>query len=55
MDLGKPDPEQMQKLQALGYVGSDTGPVKDEKKLTGADPKTQIEIANLAARRHVRR
>ena len=47
VDLGKPDPEKLQKLQALGYVGSDTAPVQDEKKLTGADPKTRIEIANL--------
>ena len=47
VDLGKPDPEKLQKLQALGYVGSDTAPVQDEKILTGADPKTRIEIANL--------
>jgi arylsulfatase A-like enzyme/Flp pilus assembly protein TadD len=47
VDLGKPDPEKLQKLQALGYVGSDTAPVQDEKKLTGADPKTRIELANL--------
>ena len=47
VDLAKPDPEKMQKLQALGYVGSDTAPVQDEKKLTGVDPKTRIEIANL--------
>ena len=47
VDLGKPDPEKLQKLQALGYVGSDTAPVQDEKQLTGADPKTRIEISNL--------
>ncbi len=46
VDLAKPDPEKMQKLQALGYVGSDTTPAQDEKALTGTDPKTQIEIAN---------
>jgi tetratricopeptide (TPR) repeat protein len=47
VDLAKPDPEKMQKLQALGYVGSDTAPAQDEKALTGTDPKTQIEIANM--------
>ena len=47
VDLAKPDPEKLQKLQALGYVGSDTNPVRDEKMLTGSDPKTQIEIANI--------
>lgn len=47
VDLAKPDPEKLQKLQALGYVGSDTSPVQDEKMLTGSDPKTQIEIANI--------
>ena len=47
VDLGKPDPEKLQKLQALGYVGSDTAPAQDETKLAGADPKTRIEIANL--------
>lgn len=45
--LSKPDPEQMQKLQALGYVGSDTGSTSDDKSLSGADPKSTIEIANL--------
>jgi tetratricopeptide (TPR) repeat protein len=47
VDLAKPDPEKLQKLQALGYVGSDTVPVQDDKNLTGLDPKTRIEIANL--------
>jgi len=47
IDLAKPDPEKMQKLQALGYVGSDTNPALDEKNLTGLDPKGRIEIANL--------
>ena len=46
VELAKPDPEQAQKLQALGYV-SGSGTSTDEKKLTGADPKTKIEIANL--------
>jgi arylsulfatase A-like enzyme/Tfp pilus assembly protein PilF len=47
VELAKPDPEKMQKLQALGYVGSDTNPRQDDKKLTGLDPKARIEIANL--------
>jgi len=45
--LSKPDPEQMQKLQALGYVGSDSGSASDDKSLSGVDPKSKIEIANL--------
>ena len=47
VNLGKPDPEQMQKLQALGYVGSDTDPAQDQKMLSGVDPKIRIEISNL--------
>ena len=46
VDLAKPDPEQMQKLQALGYVTS-PAETQDDKKLGGADPKIKIEIANL--------
>ena len=44
--LAKPDPEQMQKLQALGYVGSDVSS-RDDAKVAGPDPKLHIEIANL--------
>ncbi len=47
VNLAKPDPEQMQKLQALGYVGSDTDPAQDQKVLSGVDPKARIEISNL--------
>ena len=47
VDLAKPDAEQMQKLQALGYVASDSVEAKDSEKLNGADPKTKIEISNL--------
>jgi arylsulfatase A-like enzyme/Flp pilus assembly protein TadD len=47
VELTKPDPEQMQKLQALGYVASGSAETRDDTKLTGADPKTKIEIANL--------
>jgi len=47
IDLGKPDPEQLQKLQALGYVASASSGAKDSEMLTGADPKTKIQISNL--------
>jgi arylsulfatase A-like enzyme/Tfp pilus assembly protein PilF len=47
VDLAKPDPEKMQKLQALGYLSSDASPGQDGKTLTGLDPKTRIDIANL--------
>jgi choline-sulfatase len=47
VELAKPDPEQMKKLQALGYVGSDPGAANDSKNLSGVDPKTKIEISNL--------
>ena len=47
VDLAKPDPEQMRKLQALGYVGSDANPAQDDRKLSGIDPKARIEISNL--------
>ncbi len=43
----KPDPEQAKKLQALGYVASEEGSARDEKVLSGADPKSKIEISNL--------
>ena len=46
LDLAKPDPEQMQKLQSLGYVGSSTAESQDDKKLSGADPKGKIRISN---------
>src|SRR5581483_1193523 len=46
-DLAKPDPEQMKKLQALGYVASESSAVQDEKNLTGADPKDKVQISNL--------
>src|SRR5258708_28545491 len=47
VDLAQPDPEQMQKLPALGYGGSDAKPMRDDLKLTGVDPKGRIEISNL--------
>ena len=47
IELAKPDADQMQKLQALGYVASDSASSKDDTKLAGADPKTKIEVANL--------
>jgi arylsulfatase A-like enzyme/Flp pilus assembly protein TadD len=47
MDLAKPDPEQAQNLQALGYVASDSPAGSDGKMPGGADPKTKIEVSNL--------
>jgi arylsulfatase A-like enzyme/Tfp pilus assembly protein PilF len=42
----KLDPEQAEKLRALGYVGSDAGQ-GHEGEIGGTDPKDRIEIANL--------
>ena len=47
MQLAKPDPEQMKKLQAVGYVGSDSSEAKTTAVLSGADPKQKIEVSNL--------
>jgi len=47
IDLAKPDAEQMQKLQALGYVASNSTATHDDKMPGGVDPKTKIEISNL--------
>jgi arylsulfatase A-like enzyme/Flp pilus assembly protein TadD len=47
VELAKPDAEQMQKLQALGYVSSDAGPARDDEKLGGTDPKRKIDVSNL--------
>jgi arylsulfatase A-like enzyme/Tfp pilus assembly protein PilF len=47
VELAQPDAEQMQKLQALGYVASDSSQARDSDKVAGADPKTKIEISNL--------
>jgi arylsulfatase A-like enzyme/Flp pilus assembly protein TadD len=47
VELAKPNAEQTQKLQALGYVASDAGAARDDEKLTGVDPKTKIEVSNL--------
>jgi len=47
VDLAKPDPEKLQKLQTLGYVASnttDTGSSAGEK---GINPKSRIEVSNL--------
>jgi arylsulfatase A-like enzyme/Flp pilus assembly protein TadD len=46
-DLAKPDADQVQKLQALGYVASADGKVPATDMLAGADPKKKIEISNL--------
>jgi tetratricopeptide (TPR) repeat protein len=46
-DLAKPDPDQIKKLEALGYVGSDWTDSKQGKNMSGADPKQKIQISNL--------
>ncbi len=45
-DSAKLDPEQAEKLKALGYVGGDSGQ-GHEGKIAGIDPKDRIEVANL--------
>jgi tetratricopeptide (TPR) repeat protein len=47
VELAKPDPEQAQKLQALGYVASDATAAHDNQLPGGVDPKTKIEVSNL--------
>jgi len=47
VDLAKPDPEKVQKLQALGYVASDTTNTDSKAADNGIDPKSRIEISNL--------
>jgi arylsulfatase A-like enzyme/Flp pilus assembly protein TadD len=47
VELAKPDAEQVQKLQALGYVASDSTVTHDDKMPSGVDPKTKIEVSNL--------
>jgi arylsulfatase A-like enzyme/Flp pilus assembly protein TadD len=47
VNLTKPDPEQMQKLQALGYVGSNSSSLSQNAGSPGPDPKEKIEVSNL--------
>ncbi|HXY49159.1 MAG TPA: sulfatase-like hydrolase/transferase [Terriglobales bacterium] len=47
VELAKPDAEQIEKLQALGYVGSEAGAKPEADPISGADPKAKIDIANL--------
>src|SRR5207244_11467166 len=47
IDLAKPDPDQMKKLQALGYVGSAAGKEKEEKKHVGIDTKNKNENTKI--------
>jgi tetratricopeptide (TPR) repeat protein len=47
VELAKPTAEQLQKLQALGYVASDSSESHDNDNLNGVDPKTKIEVSNL--------
>jgi tetratricopeptide (TPR) repeat protein len=46
VDLAKPDAQQLEKLQALGYVGSDSKAGTSDKE-SGIDPKLKIEVSNL--------
>ncbi|HMC72663.1 MAG TPA: sulfatase, partial [Terriglobales bacterium] len=43
VELAKPDPEQAEKLRALGYVASDTSNSKTGSADSGIDPKSKIE------------
>jgi len=47
VELAKPDPEQMQKLQALGYVASNIADTGSDATDKGIDPKSRIEVSNL--------
>ena len=47
VELAKPDPEQAEKLRALGYVASDTSNSKTGSADSGIDPKSKIEVSNL--------
>ena len=46
VELAKPDPEQMKKLQSLGYVSSDETKIT-KSEVGGIDPKSKIEVSNL--------
>jgi arylsulfatase A-like enzyme/Flp pilus assembly protein TadD len=45
--LAKPDADQAQKLQALGYVASGSTPARDDPKTGAIDPKGRVEVSNL--------
>jgi tetratricopeptide (TPR) repeat protein len=47
VELAKPDPEQVQKLQALGYVASDTSNRSGAVTDAGPDPKSKIAVSNF--------
>jgi arylsulfatase A-like enzyme/Tfp pilus assembly protein PilF len=44
--LAKPDPDQMKKLQALGYVATDESKIT-KSEVGGIDPKAKIDVSNL--------
>lgn len=46
VELAKPDPEQMKKLQSLGYVASMESKIT-KSEVGGIDPKSKIEVSNL--------
>jgi choline-sulfatase len=47
VELAKPDPEQAEKLRALGYIASDSSNSKTGSADSGIDPKSKIEVSNL--------
>jgi len=47
VELAKPDPEQIKKLQALGYVASEQSKTDTNTAVTGIDPKSRVQISNF--------
>jgi arylsulfatase A-like enzyme/Flp pilus assembly protein TadD len=47
VELAKPDPDQIKKLQALGYVASEENKTDVNTAVAGIDPKSRIDISNL--------
>jgi arylsulfatase A-like enzyme len=45
--LAKLDPEQVEKLRALGYIASSSNEPATSAPLSGDDPKEKIEVSNL--------
>jgi arylsulfatase A-like enzyme/Flp pilus assembly protein TadD len=46
-EQAKPDPEQVEKLKALGYVASDVSHPDPSDTSPGIDPKGKVDVANL--------
>ncbi len=47
IDLAKPSPDEVAKLQALGYVASTSSEKESNDKDLGIDPKSRIEVSNF--------